>query len=528
MEPAELAEALASPAAYPFHCESVDVLETHISRLFFAGARVYKVKKPVDLGFLDFSTLERRRHFCEEEVRLNRRLAGDTYLGVVPIARAAGGALAVGGEGEVVEYAVEMRCLPAARMLERLLDEGAIDNELLGRLAERLAEFHAAASTGEGVDGYGAPDAVAGVVEGNVEELVPFTRTADGAEALLSPALHAFLLAHVRAFLRRERGLLEERVVRGRIRDGHGDLHAGNVCATADELVIYDALEFSSALRCGDVALDLAFLAMDLDQRGFPGFARWLVRRYAELAGEDVAVFERLVAFYSVHRALVRAKVAAIGAGQRDEEGRRALERAARRYFALAVGYGLGPALVLTCGLPGVGKTHSARELARPLRAVVLRSDVRRRVVVGAAVEEESWREGAFSPEQSERTYGSLLESAREAIAGGRTVIVDATFGERARRAPFVEAAARLRCPLYVLHVTAPRDVALARLERRASDPHEDSQAGPEVHLRMARTFERPDELPRSAVVAAESPRDPPEAIVARLLERRVKTERSG
>jgi aminoglycoside phosphotransferase family enzyme len=263
----ELAAALRRPQAYPFEVDRIEVRQTHISVLFFARGRVYKIKKPVDLGFLDFTTLQRRRFFCEEEVRLNRRLAPDTYLGVASVARDSDGHIRIHSAGaapsrvpeEVIEYAVEMRRLPADRMLDHLLDHGAVDNAVLDRLVDVLVEFHRSAPTGEGVDEFGAPEAVARAVLDNLRHSRPFAgplrASASGSVATLSPILHDHLVASTESLLRKHRALFVQRVGDGRIRDGHGDLHAGNICLTDAGIVIYDCIEFTPHLRCGAGAM---------------------------------------------------------------------------------------------------------------------------------------------------------------------------------------------------------------------------------------------------------------------------------
>jgi hypothetical protein len=355
---------LCDPAAYPGAVHRVETIETHISRLYLADERVYKVKKPVRFAFLDFSTPELRERFCHEEVRLNRRLAPDVYLGVVPIFHGADGRFTFRDEGgAVADHAVCMRRLPAHRMLDALLARGALDNALLERLAETLARFHAEAEAGPEIARHGTPDAVRGLVVGNVDELAPFVGAA------LSPRLHAHLRASAERFLDRQRKLLERRVAAGRIRDGHGDLHASNVCALEDgRLAIYDCIEFNPALRAGDVACDLAFLAMDLDHRGFPGFAGVLGHWYAAEA-EDPEL-ERLLSFYKAYRACVRAKVALLGAPESGEGRTDALARAAD-YLHLAVGYDLPPPVLVLAG-DGKAAHAVAAALQRALRARVL------------------------------------------------------------------------------------------------------------------------------------------------------------
>ena len=526
---ADLIRELRRPSAYAHDVREVGFRQTHISLLFFAGERVYKVKKPVDLGFLDFTSLERRRHFCEEEVRLNRRLAPQVYLGVVPITEAPTG-LVVDGEGEILEWAVEMVRLPEHRMLASLLEEGVIDNGQMNAMAALLQRFHAAAPTGAGVDEYGSPESIRANVEENFEQLQPFVAHSE-ASGVVSPAQHAFLRKRALTFLEAHRDLLERRVRAQRIREGHGDLHAGNICLLTDQssaspgtreehntIVAYDCIEFSRRFRCGDVALDLAFLAMDLDLRGYPGFASYLTHRYALLADDlDLAL---LLDFYKGYRALVRAKVAALSAGQpgaqREDAENAALRHEGMRYVQLALGYELPPVMVLMCGLPACGKSWLAQRLATSLRAVLLQSDVRRKVLCGVTPTTSAsapLNQGLYSPGRKSLTYRSLLGDAVRTLQSGRSVIVDATCSKRAYRAPFLDAAARLDVPCVLVHVKASESTTRARLEARATDASTVSDADWEVFLGQRADFEDPSEVPARSLLELESPAVPEEQI---------------
>lgn len=322
---------LSEPASYPHRPPRVEVVQTHISAIFLAGHLVYKVKKPVNLGFLDFTTLERRRHFCQEEVRLNRRLCPEVYLGVEVIGRT-NGALSL-GRGEPVEYAVVMRRLPQDRMMDALLARGELTPRMVEDVAACLADFHERAATDERIAAFGRPEAIRVNTDEN------FAQTERYRGRLLSPQQFSDIRRFTEAFLER-RELFEERIRRGRVRDGHGDLHLQHICL-ADRIYIFDCIEFNERFRYGDVAVDLAFLLMDLDFHDRPDLARLLERRYQELSG-DRALGEMLP-FYKCYRAYVRGKVE----GFRSEdprvppEQRREAQERARRYFQLAHRYAL-------------------------------------------------------------------------------------------------------------------------------------------------------------------------------------------
>lgn len=506
----ELIDSLSQPRAYPHRAGKVELVQTHLSLVFLAGDRVYKVKKPIDLGFADYSTLDRRRRYCEAEVRLNRRLAPGIYLGVVPITRTADGSLRVAGDGCPIEFAVEMRRLPADRMLDRLLAAGEIDNQQMEALAELLVRFHAGAATGPGVDEHGTPEAVAFNVGENFEQTVAFaappgSEGAAGARGL-SPLLHRFLQTRANGFLTAERDLIERRVRDGRIREGHGDLHAGNICFTDEGIVVYDCIEFAARLRCGDVACDLAFLAMNLDQQGSRGFSRYLVRHYAHLGG-DVEL-ERLIGFYKTYRAIVRAKVASFAAVEAElapaERERKRLE--AMRYFHLAAAYELPTVLMLTCGLPASGKSTVARHLTEPFEAVLLRSDLRRKQLAGLAPTHHAgtrFGAGIYTPAMTDRVYRSLLADAGDALRAGRSVVVDASFSLAAHREPFAELARAAGAPLVVVETVAPEQAIRTRMAARQQRLGEVSDADFQVYLAMRDLFESPAELHGSQVLRA-------------------------
>jgi aminoglycoside phosphotransferase family enzyme len=453
MDTAQLISALSRPEAYRFTVDSVEVRQTHISVLFLAGDRVFKLKKPVDLGYLDYTTLEKRRFFCVEEVRLNRRLARYVYLGVVAVVRTPeGGARfappgAPAGDPPIIDYAVEMRRLPEPRMLSCLLDEGRIDETVIDDIADVVLSFHRAAATGPGVDEHGEPEGVAHALLGNLRWIEPFAAGADGT---LSPALFRFLRGSAEAFLQRQRPLLDRRARTGHIRDGHGDLHAGNICLTDDGIVIYDCIEFDPRLRCGDVAKDLAFLVMDLDARDCRRLGRRLADRYARTTADGD--LETLLPFYKAHFACVRGKVNSIAAADQTLEPPRRAEarRTAHRYFQLAASCWLPPALIVMCGLPGSGKSLLARSLARTFDGAILSSDVIRKRLAGVPATTHPTgpdAEALYSRRSSQRTYATLLDETRACLGGGRTAVADATFPGVPSRSPLVDLARTAGAP---------------------------------------------------------------------------------
>jgi aminoglycoside phosphotransferase family enzyme len=358
MELTRLIDALADARAYPHPVDRVEVCQTHISVVFLAGSRVYKIKKPVDLGFLDFSTLERRRHFCAEEVRLNRRLAPSVYHGVVPINRA-GDRLVVDQPGDLVEWAVQMERLPPEATLRSWLQRGQGGPELIAALAGRLARFHADAEGGEAVAAFGR----FAVVAGNARE--NFTQSADQVGATVSAAVFGRLREGTDDALNRLRPLIDDRARQGKPRDTHGDLHLDHVYLFPDrpppgDLVIIDCIEFNERFRFADPVADMAFLVMDLKLHGHRNLAGTFADAYFQAADDEPG--QALLPLYTAYRATVRGKVEGMKYREKEvpEPQRADALHKARAHWLLALGEleepARRPALVLVSGLQGTGK----------------------------------------------------------------------------------------------------------------------------------------------------------------------------
>lgn len=487
MNPETLHQALLDPRTYPVPPQRIDFRETHISRLYLTEDVVYKVKKPVDFGFLDFTTLDLRRHFCAEEVRLNRRFAPDTYLGVSAICNSRG-RIRIDGDGDVVEYAVRMRLLPQERMLDHLLERNAPELAgalpLLGRTIGRLhagsdicrseAETHA--------------QSIHHNWQENLRQMEPLLGTT------LSGAGLALCRDRISSALVRLAPLLTEREAAGLVRDGHGDLHAEHICLT-EPIRIYDCIEFNRRFRIVDILGDIAFLLMDLDFRGRRDLATLVHRTWQETVG--VADDPELLRFYRIYRAFVRGKVETLLAADPGAAPatRAAATLIARRYFNLALGYLAPPALYLTCGLMGVGKTSVAQPLAHALGATLLRSDVVRKELPGISRETGAsapFCAGLYTPEQTRRTYDRLLQLATAELAAKRPVVVDASFARPEERARFREAAQQSGCPSLLVYLSCDEQTALHRLAQRFAAGTDASDGRPELYRQQAAHFVPP------------------------------------
>lgn len=509
-----LVAAMSEPGFYPHFPEWVELRQTHISFVFLAGEFVYKIKKPVRFSFLDYSTVAMRRHFCVEELRLNRRLAPSTYLGVVPILAGKEGFFL--GDDDVlrqdaVEYAVKMRKLPEARMLDRLVRAGGAGDGEIHAIAGKLAAFHSAASAAKARI-YGAPGVIGRALEDNFRETERFIGQTIAAED------HRRLRGYSREALSAHRLLFQFRIAEGRVREGHGDLRAEHICLTRD-IEIFDCIEFSERLRTCDVASELAFLAMDLDDLGHPCLARELVTTYAQ-ATEDEGLL-RILPFYKCYRAYVRGKVESLKSAEPEVspgEREKAADRA-RRYFRLARRYAAGappPALVIVCGLPGSGKSTLARELADRTGFPLFNSDVVRKRLAGlpntSRVSEE-YRTNIYSHAFTELTYDTLLIAAKRCLRHNEGAIVDATFKDVRHRRLFRNLAEDLRVPVVFVECLADEREIHRRLEEREQRPGEISDATWEIYLRQRKEFAPLREIPDSGLIRVRTDRGPEEAL---------------
>jgi len=327
----DIPQVMMDPSTYDEPVSSVKLMQTHISWVFLTGRYAYKVKKPVNFGFLDYTTLDRRRHFCEQEVVLNRRLAGDMYIGVLPLTRS-GDRVQVDGKGDVVEYLVKMRELPQEALMSNLLAERKVDVDTIDRIANILAGFHRKAATGGEVDRGGSMETIRFNWSENFDQTKPFVETAISKHAFDS------IMSRVNSFLTENEDLMNRRVSDGRIRDCHGDVHSRSIFIT-DRIYIFDCIEFNDRFRYSDVTADIAFLSMDLDHHGRADLSKHFVRAYLTYSSDEG--INDLLPFYECYRAFVRGKVACLGttgSGMREEEKRSLLE-SAREYFDLSFTY---------------------------------------------------------------------------------------------------------------------------------------------------------------------------------------------
>lgn len=468
-----LITAFLDPGRYPHPADRVELVETHASWLLLAGDFAYKIKKQVTLPFLDYGTLAKRETCCRAELVLNHRLAPELYLDVVPI----------GGKAErprigklpALEWAVRMKRFDESGRLDHLAARNALLPGHLTQLAETLCAFHRSAATAAPPTRFGRPDQVLAAAQENFVELRQILPPADQAAVeQLARWTDEEFRRRTADFVSRKEG--------GSIREGHGDLHLGNLVLIAGRVTPFDCIEFNEDFRWNDPASEIAFVWIDLLDHGRPGLAAWFLNAWLEAGGDfgAMAVFR----FYAVYRAVVRAKVAALRAGQEDAKAARAELALARTYIdlALRVAEPPEPTLVITCGLSGSGKTtaSTARLLDTEQTAagslLRLRSDVERKRLFGLEARESSGSPpdgGIYTPEATVRTYARLLDLARGLLAADWPVIVDAAFLKRSERDSFAALAAGLGAGFSILACEAAPDELRRRLLARSGDASE-------------------------------------------------------
>ncbi len=492
--------------SYPDH-EPVTVIQTHASAVVLTANRVYKLKKPKDFGFFDYSTPALRRHFCQQEVLLNTRLAPQVYLGVAPVLLFAGGRLRFGptfspGDvplpgtmldgGRIVDYAVVMLRLPDEATLEFRVLTGTASPSLLQEIARYVAAFHATSSTDAHIASFGGVEVIRGNWEENFVQMKPYI------DRSLDALTYHRIVEYIRHFLDERTPLFTSRVRDGRIRDCHGDLRLQHVYVLdepdfpAHRLAILDGIEFNERFRYSDVASEVAFLAMELEAAGRYDLSRVFVDSYVAETGDEA--LREMLPFYICYRACVRGKVCSFQLDEPEvpEAQREAAQGEAASLFALAASYASGPSrptLLMMGGVMGTGKSTLAGALQHELGWALFSSDtIRKRLahLDPAQPQADAFGQGVYSPDWTAHTYQTMLVEASAALASGHSVLLDASFIRRAdRQAAAHEATARGAQTIFV-ECVCPREVALEQLARRWKTRVERSQATSEEAIRAS------------------------------------------
>lgn len=523
-----LVDALMQAGVLASREEPASLIETHISWVILAGEYAWKIKKAVNLGFLDFTTLARRRHFCQEELRLNRRLAPDLYLDVVAI-RGAPEVLRLNslqdGPGEdALEYAVKMRRFPQSGLADRMLAAGTLEACHLDELAHQIASFHKGLPGVDAAAPWGAPEVFLSNALGN------FAHTRNLSEGAMEQAI----LDQLEAWCRRGYGelaqFMAERRRTGFVRECHGDLHLGNIAVVEGRVRVFDGIEFNPGLRWIDIQSEVAFLLMDLARRGRPDYGARFLNAWLEQTGDYSGL--RLLAWHLVYRAIVRAKVALIRSVQPGlaKNGADAAREEHGEYLRLAATLARPRrrALIITHGLSGSGKTRLSQTLLESLGAVRLRSDVERKRLAGLAPDGQSGSDpgrGLYGEAMGQATYAELSRLAREVLNAGFTVIVDATFLRRELRQPFRDMARELNVPFLMLACEAPVDVLRQRIKDRLAGGQDASEATLTVLDLQLEQLEALSDEEWGTAIRFDTSADSPDRLVAKVRRRLERTD---
>ncbi|MGV8075339.1 MAG: AAA family ATPase [Syntrophobacteraceae bacterium] len=469
----EVCRAMAEPAFYPHPVSSLKRIDTHISTVFLTGEWVYKLKKPVDFGFLNFSDLDSRRYYCEREVHLNQRLSHGVYVGVVRICRSQAGRFSLDEAGETVEYAVKMRQLSEEYCLEAILSQSQSQSQSedllragMEKLGHYLAAFYGRSERSAEVDHFGDPEVISFNMEENFRQIEPFV------DELIPREEWEFIREVSRAFFHNWSGLFEKRVQAGRICDGHGDLRAAHIYFL-DGIQIIDCIEFNDRFRYGDVIADLAFLHMDMDHRGHSNLSLAMLAAYVEHA-DDFQLYT-LLDFYAAYRAIVKLKVTCLRSTEVDGiEVKEELQREAESYMQNAYRYAVQfsrPTLWVFCGLPASGKSLNAEKLSEALSLALYQSDrIRKDESRFPAVSSETvvpYNEGIYRTELRNRVYGQMLAFAQEQMRNGHSVVLDASFSRHKWRDEAKRLSVDMDTDLIFVECVAGEESIRLRLKQR-------------------------------------------------------------
>jgi len=495
----QLIDAMKKADFYPHHPAEVELIQTHISYVFIAGDIVYKVKKPLKFDFLDFTSLEKRKLYCDEELRLNKRLAPDTYLDVTAISRDVRGNIILGNGVEIIDYAVRMKKLPADRMLKTLLLQGIADERTMDKLAEKIAVFHQRAQTGGHIDEMGDIENIRHNIEENFAETLKYVNI------IIPEYQYKFIKDFAEKFLLEKKSLFDKRISDHKIRDCHGDLHLDHICIT-DEITIFDCIEFNERFRLGDVAEDVAFLTMDIDFNGYSHHTDAFIQSYVKYSGDTDML--TLLNFYRCYYAYVRGKVTGFRLIQKEitKKERVEIKETAARYFDLAYTYAARldkPVLILTAGLMGSGKSYQARSLAARFGAEIIRTDILRKESFDIKPTDrryEDFGRGIYSDDISLLIYDKAFDLATQKIKQGKPVIIDASFKRLTERRKARDLSLNLGVRFYILECFCPDEITKKRLQKRVRKNDNASDGRWELFQKQKEVFDVIDEMPEDCL----------------------------
>lgn len=493
MEQKKLFETLKNPSFYGPNVKSVNILQTHISFIALTGKYAYKIKKPVDFGFLDFSTIDKRKFFCDEEIRLNRRLCPEIYLEVLTITKK-NNEIELNGEGTVVDYALKMKEFPQDKIMTSLLKKGEIKEDTIKQICTIMINFYNSQKRSNEIDNYGKAEAI----KKNIEE--NFEQTKSVVDITISKEDYRFIQDVSNAFIDNKNDVFQKRIKQGFIHDCHGDLHSGNIVVT-DKIYIFDCIEFNKRFRYCDVASDLGFLAMDLDYLNFPFLSSYLINNYVDKSN-DTGIFD-VLNFYKSYRAYVRGKVNGFRLSDPtiDQKEKKETIETAKKYFNLSYYYTSlfsldlntkKPLIFMVSGLTGTGKSTLALKLAVDYHAQQINTDIVRKELEGIDKYEKHHDKidtGLYAPEKIDFTYEKVIEKAVNHLKKSENVVLDATFQKKKYRDMVKNITEENKAFLIPIRCNCPDNVVKKWLEERLKKKSV-SDGRWEIYQNQKKTFE--------------------------------------
>jgi len=473
MKQKKFVEQLKNPKIYDEKIDSVKFLQTHISYVSLTGKHAYKIKKPVDFGFLDFSTLEKRKKFCQKEITLNKRLCPEIYETVVPITEE-NGKIKINGSGKVIDYAVKMKEFPQDNLMNKLLQKGEIDEEEISKIVDALNDFYKSEKSTDEIKEFGRIK----TIKENTDENFDQTKSKIG--VTIDKEKYNKIKKTTNKFLEEKDDVFKKRIKNDFIKDCHGDLHTGNIVIKNNEICVFDCIEFNERFRYGDVASDIGFLAMDLDFQGSPYLSSYMIKKYVEKSG-DHGIYD-VLNFYKSYRAYVRGKVTGFRLDDPDidENEKKNITKTAHKYFDLSYYYTLlmkyfldekeKPILFITSGLPGTGKTTIANKVSVDYCAKKVSTDEVRKEMRGIGKYEQHhdpYNTGLYSPEKMKETYERVIEKGEEQLINRKNVVLDATFKTIELTKKARDIADKTGSSFLILNTVCPEEIVKKYLKKR-------------------------------------------------------------
>jgi len=491
---AELIEFLLSPNTYPHLPTEIKHIQTHASDVFVAAPYVYKIKKPVDFGFLDYSTLEKRKYFCEKEYELNKMLCCSAYIGI-EIISLKDGKLKLGPGDETIEYSVKMNLLPEQYFLHNLLREGEVSKDDFSKIAEKLMDYYMSQLPSDFIGTFGQPENIKSIIDDNISTSKKFlneTITANSYNTLKS---------YNDTIFKNKSGIFIKRMRDGWIRDCHGDLRLEHINLSNNDICIYDCIEFNEKFRYIDIASDIAFLSMDLDYNGYYKFSDFFIDEISGLMNDEN--INDVLDFYKCYRAIVRGKVDSLKSFEPEvpEDERSRARKNAELFYKLALKYSLfgsRPAIIVVSGVIGTGKSTIAKALTEELSFDVISSDIVRKKISGVPKFErkyEGYDAGLYSGDVTEKTYSEMFDVAEDIIKNGKSAIIDASFSKKKWREHIVKLSKNFDSRIYFIETQTPINVIEQRLIAREREQKTVSDARLEILDRFISDYEQPAEI---------------------------------